>query len=422
MEKDKYSTNNLVYRYIRKCQNPRKQFYIRNFFLFLIMLVNEGIFFYNSLQFDVTGCMVDTSTYSPTRIVIDTSSESDNHLNNNSSSNSGNISGSGGGGNSSSFSSSEIEDFSLSTCINQKVQYCIPLVYSVDGNEALSFRVPIIDKYSPQLILDNFYLISVLILFLLIAACIARTLRILYIKRSRIQLLLTVNVLGTKPKLTLEEKMFIGGLSVMVVFYSILKLLIINNLVDTVSMINCNHVNIQLQFQGKSTNSIIQTISNLFVFVYLFKDPIQDIYDKITNIFDELKLIDAFVMDNIILNNLSSHNIQTLPVSHIKKALILYVNKQYQHENHTKRIKRTLIFSTFKNTTNHDILEAINEYKISHPQHFKPLFFKDNQNENNLVINDNFNNNNNNNYNNIIINNNGDSDSNSDSENSKLIK
>lgn len=406
MEKYNKYSNDEVYRYIRNCQKPRKEFYFRNFFLSLIMLVNEGLFFYNSLQFDITGCMVDSNSSpssstssSSSKIIINNSSSSStsnndyynlNKNNNNSDSNS---------------RDSETDDFKLSTCINQKVQYCIPIMYSAEGNEALSFRVPLIDKYSSQLTLDNIYLIGCIILFLLIAICIARTMRILYIKRSRIQLLLTVNVLATKPKLTLEEKMFISGLSIMVVIYSILKLMIINDLVDTVSMINCENVNIQLQFQGKSTNSIVQSISNLFVFIYLFKDPIQDIYDKITNIFDDLKLVDAFILDNIILDNLSSHNIQTLPVSHIKKALNLYVHKHYQHENHTKRMKRTFIFTTFRNTTNHDILEAINEYKISHPQHFKPLLFnKDqeniNNNNNNLVVNENFD---------------------SDNENSKLI-
>ncbi|EAL68507.1 hypothetical protein DDB_G0278669 [Dictyostelium discoideum AX4] len=405
MEKYNKYSNDEVYRYIRNCQKPRKEFYFRNFFLSLIMLVNEGLFFYNSLQFDITGCMVDSNSSpssstssSSSKIIINNSSSSTsnndyynlNKNNNNSDSNS---------------RDSETDDFKLSTCINQKVQYCIPIMYSAEGNEALSFRVPLIDKYSSQLTLDNIYLIGCIILFLLIAICIARTMRILYIKRSRIQLLLTVNVLATKPKLTLEEKMFISGLSIMVVIYSILKLMIINDLVDTVSMINCENVNIQLQFQGKSTNSIVQSISNLFVFIYLFKDPIQDIYDKITNIFDDLKLVDAFILDNIILDNLSSHNIQTLPVSYIKKALNLYVHKHYQHENHTKRMKRTFIFTTFRNTTNHDILEAINEYKISHPQHFKPLLFnKDqeniNNNNNNLVVNENFD---------------------SDNENSKLI-
>ncbi|KAN0031623.1 hypothetical protein ACTFIV_005488 [Dictyostelium citrinum] len=408
---DKYNkySNDEVYRYIRNCQKPRKEFYFRNFFLTLIMLVNEGLFFYNSLQFDITGCLVDStnssSSSSSSKIIINGTSSENNHdhfYNKNNSS-------------SSSSNNSETDDFKLSACINQKVQYCIPVMYSAEGNEALSFRVPLIDKYSAKLTLDNVCLIGCIILFLSIAACIARTMRILYIKRSRIQLLLTVNVLATKPKLTLEEKMFIGGLSIMVVIYSILKLLIINYLVDTVSMINCENVDIQLQFQGKSTNSIVQSISNLFVFVYLFKDPIQDIYDKITNIFDDLKLVDAFMLDNIILNNLSSHNIQTLPVGHIKKALHIYVQKHYQHENHSKRMKRTFIFTTFRNTTNHDILEAINEYKITHPQHFKPLFFnKHNQNNNsssnnNLVINENFNNN--------------DNDSNnSDNENDKLIK
>ncbi|KAN0006895.1 hypothetical protein ACTFIU_005088 [Dictyostelium citrinum] len=416
---NKYS-NDEVYRYIRNCQKPRKEFYFRNFFLSLIMLVNEGLFFYNSLQFDITGCLVDSTNFSSSssssKIIINGTSSENNHdhfynINKNNSSSSSNNNNN---------NNSETDDFKLSTCINQKVQYCIPVMYSAEGNEALSFRVPLIDKYSAKLTLDNVYLIGCIILFLLIAACIARTMRILYIKRSRIQLLLTVNVLATKPKLTLEEKMFIGGLSIMVVIYSILKLLIINDLVDTVSMINCENVDIQLQFQGKSTNSIVQSISNLFVFVYLFKDPIQDIYDKITNIFDDLKLVDAFMLDNIILNNLSSHNIQTLPVGHIKKALHIYVQKHYQHENHSKRMKRTFIFTTFRNTTNHDILEAINEYKISHPQHFKPLFFNkhnqnndssnNNNNNNNLVINEYFNNNDDNGSNN------------SDNENSKLIK
>ncbi|KAK5583016.1 hypothetical protein RB653_004606 [Dictyostelium firmibasis] len=359
------------------------------------MLVNEGLFFYNSLQFDITGCMADSNTHS---------SSSPSSLHNskfNSSKNNGTI------------NNSSEDEFKLSTCINQSVQYCIPIMYSADGIESLSFRVPLIDKYSKQLTLDNVYLIGCVILFLLIAACIARTMRILYIKRSRIQLLLTVNVLATKPKLTLEEKMFISGLSIMVVFYSLLKLLIINDLVDTVSMINCENVIIQLQFQGKSTNSIVQSISNLIVFIYLFKDPIQDIYDKITNVFDDLKLVDAFILDNIILNNLSSHNIQTLPVSHIKKALNLYIHKHYQHENHTNRMRRTFIFTTFRNTSNHDILEAINEYKISHPQHFKPLFYNNNynnniNNNNILVINENINNN--------------DSSGDNEDENSKLIK
>ncbi|KAM9982496.1 hypothetical protein ACTFIZ_007017 [Dictyostelium cf. discoideum] len=409
---DKYNkySNDEVYRYIRNCQKPRKEFYFRNFFLSLIMLVNEGLFFYNSLQFDITGCMVDSNgslpSTSSSSIIINNSTSNNDYYNSNDNNDNNNNSS----------SSSETDDFKLSTCINQKVQYCIPIMYSAEGNEALSFRVPLIDKYSSKLTLDNVYLIGCIILFLLIAICIARTMRILYIKRSRIQLLLTVNVLATKPKLTLEEKMFICGLSIMVVIYSILKLMIINDLVDTVSMINCENVNIQLQFQGKSTNSIVQSISNLFVFIYLFKDPIQDIYDKITNIFDDLKLVDAFILDNIILDNLSSHNIQTLPVSHIKKALNLYIHKHYQHENHTKRMKRTFIFTTFRNTTNHDILEAIEEYKISHPQYFKPLFF------NKIQENNNNNNNNNNNYNNLLVNENFNDSNNSDNENSKLIK
>ncbi|EGC38163.1 hypothetical protein DICPUDRAFT_29118 [Dictyostelium purpureum] len=328
------------YKYIRNCQENRTWFYIKNFILTLIMLINEAVFFYNSLQFDITGCSINQNNNNNKSGVI--------HNN-------------------------KFQNYTLSNCINYRVEYCIPSIYSASGDESLSFRVPLVSKYSRNLRIDDAIVITCSCLFLLVCLLISRIIRLQYIKRSRIQLLLTVNVLATKPRITREERLGLLGLCFGVVFYSSLKLWVINTINKDVSSIECYGQTVDLEFADKTSNSLVQSISNFFIFLYLFKDPILDIYHNITDIFSDLDLIDLVRYgDDEMIDHLKK--IQTLPVQNVIEAVRIYIDQKYSDESKIKRKSRSNIFRAFAFTKNTEILEAINQYKLSHPHHFKSIF------------------------------------------------
>ncbi|KAN0030337.1 hypothetical protein ACTA71_010099 [Dictyostelium dimigraforme] len=346
MIKDNFFDEN-VYIYIKKSQTSRIFFYFSTIIILGVMIANELDFVYNSFQFTIIGCNNITSIQS-----YDDSYEYPI------------------------FSTVNETQYTLETCIEYGVQICIPELYSTTSNTSLSFSIPLfLSQGSPLSNVfqgDIYFIYSLVIIFILIILFLFKIERDLYVFRSRAHLLLCMNILIKKEK-KWHSLLIVFGTFLLVLLYSFLKYLMITGFQKDASIIICNQIPIALFFEGKSQSSLVGIAFNFILFLFIFKDPILELYRNLNQYYEELTLIRFIQSKNA---DHSLDRIKLIKYSNsgtITKAVSKFVEKNYPIGtiSNFERYRRNNVFEWFI-TTKSDFIPSVLEYYQDYPHLFTP--------------------------------------------------
>ncbi|KAM9999658.1 hypothetical protein ACTFIZ_008130 [Dictyostelium cf. discoideum] len=261
--------------------------------------------------------------------------------------------------------------YTFETCIEYEIPKCIPELYTTTSNETLSFSVPIfLSKYSvlaQYFSYDIYFIYALVVIFLAIMSYFFYEERNLYVFRSRAHELLSIFV---------------------VLLYSFLKYLMISGFEKDVSIIECNQIPIALFFEGKSQSSLYGIVFNLVLFLFIFKDPIFEIYNNINKYYEELTLT-KFIESKNSANSLERMKLlKYCTPETINKAVSKFVVKNYPYGTISKyeRRRRNNVFKYLK-TTMVDFIPAVMEYYQENPHLFTHVIpnqidFESNGNDN----------------------------------------
>eukprot|EP01133_Synstelium_polycarpum_P008664 gene8664-10170_t len=270
--------------------------------------------------------------------------------------------------------------YSLDTCIYDKIPECIAIVYPThdNGMPSLDFRTP----WRPSLndpkhsIGHVDWLISAAAtMFFITALCIMAILIMSYIRRSRAQLLLAINVLLIPSDSQRKNKwVLIASLIFMAVAYTAAKIGYVNELYQVLSVITCNDQQYYLHFEGSDSTRLIsvENLVNYIIFAFIFKDPIMEIYHGLTHWYGDLGLVRLLELKDRTLLPQFEH-VEVLTTDHVNQVMKDYVAKHYPNIGAIERFRRSHIFLDFTSSKK-DIIPAILEYKKQSPDHFISLF------------------------------------------------
>ncbi|KAM9983539.1 hypothetical protein ACTFIY_000271 [Dictyostelium cf. discoideum] len=360
-----------VYIYVKKNQTNRVFFYIKTLIILGVMVANELDFVYNSFQFTIIGC----------NNVSSIESYEDSYVN-------------------SIISTLDESKYTFETCIEYGIQKCIPELFITTSNTSLSFSIPIFLSNNSQLgkyFSGNIYFIySVVLIFFGIMFSFFYEERKLYVLRSRAHDLLCMNIL-IKRQSKWKTLRTVAPAFLVVLLYSILKYVMINGFQKDLSIIECNQIPIALFFEGKSQSSLYGIIFNFLLFLFIFKDPIYEMYNNTSEYYEELTLT-KFVESKNSANSLERMKLlKYCTLETINQAVTKFVGKNYQDGTISKyeRKRRNNVFQYFKTATE-DFIPAVLEYYQENPHLFSPIISnqidlesigKDNDDENEKLIN-----------------------------------
>ncbi|KAN0030338.1 hypothetical protein ACTA71_010100 [Dictyostelium dimigraforme] len=346
MDKENFFDKN-VYNYTKKSQTSRIVFYISTIIILGVMIANELDFVYNSFQFTVIGCSNVSSIQSYDSYEIST------------------------------FSTVNETQYTFEKCIESGIQICIPELYVTTSNTSLSFSIPLfLSNNSPLAKFyqgDIYFIYYMLFIFILIILFFFYVERTLYVSRSRAHLLLCMNILLLKDK-KWHSFIIVVGASVLVLGYSFLKYIMISGIQKSASILICNQIPISLFFEGKSQASLVGIAFNFILFLFIFKDPILELYNNLNEYYEELSLIKLIQSKNA-QNTLERMKlIKCCKSGTIYKAVVKFVENKYPIGTISRfeRYKRNHIFEWF-NTTKVDFIPAVLEYYQDNPHLFTPV-------------------------------------------------
>ncbi|KAN0033741.1 hypothetical protein ACTFIV_000206 [Dictyostelium citrinum] len=358
MDKENFFDEN-VYKYIRNNQTRRFFFYLSSIIVFGVMMANELDYVYNSFQFTIIGCKNITNI--------------DNYENSYEFSY---------------FSTVNETSYTFETCLEYGVQTCIPEIFPTTSNTSLSFSVPLfLSKGSPLYDVfsgDIYFIYFIVVIFFLIMLAFFLIENNLYVFRSRAHVLLCMNILIKKEN-KLKTLKSIFPAFILVFLYSFMKYLMISGFQKDASILMCNNFPIALFFEGKSQSSLLGLAFNFVLFLFIFKDPLIQMYQNTSEHYEELTLTKFVESDNAeyLLERMKS--LKYCSNETITKAITKFVDDKYPQGTISKfeRKRRTNIFQWFT-TPKVDLIPAVKEYYKENP-HLFTLVISNQIDENNII-------------------------------------